>query len=320
MVGAVLVHEHRIIGEGYHEQYGKAHAEVNCINNVKEQDKHLIADSTIYVSLEPCAHHGKTAPCADLLIANDIKCVVTGSRDPNPLVAGRGIAKLRDAGIEVTEHILQKECDFLNRRFITFHTHQRPYIILKWAQSSDGFFAPDDDRQLWLTNEYSKKLVHRWRTEEDAILIGTKTALIDNPQLTVRLWEGRNPVRILIDMDLKVPTDNRIFDDEALTMVYNASKEGLEYGTVYIKVNRDDSIPLQIATDLYHRKIQSVIIEGGAYTLNQFIASMLWDEARIFTSPTILSSGIPAPHVDGEVCEEQQLADDKLVIKLHSRL
>ena len=320
MVGAVLVYDSRIISEGYHEQYGKAHAEVNCINNVKEQDKHLISESTLYVSLEPCAHHGKTPPCADLIIANNIKRVVVGSHDPNPLVAGKGIMKLRDAGVEVVEHILQRECDFLNRRFMTYHTDQRPYIILKWAQSADGFFAPDDDRQLWLSNEYSRKLSHRWRTEEDAILVGTKTALIDDPQLTARLWEGRNPVRILVDLDLKVPAVSKIFDDEALTMIYNASKEGLEYGTVYIKVTNDTSLPQQIAKDLHQRHIQSVIIEGGAYTLNQFIAAGLWDEARIFTSPTILTSGIKAPKMEGTLISEEKILDDTLIIKLNDGL
>ena len=317
MVGAVLVHEGRIIGEGYHEQYGYAHAEVNCINGVKEQDKHLISDSTIYVSLEPCAHHGKTPPCADLIIERGIQRVVTGSGDPNPLVAGKGIKKLRDAGVEVTEHIMERECDFLNRRFMTYHTRQRPYIILKWAQSADGFFAPDDSRQVWLTNEYSKKLVHKWRTEEDAILVGTRTALIDDPQLTARLWEGRNPLRILIDMALHVPAESRIFDDEAMTLVYNASKEKLEFGTVYVKVDPDKPLPQQIAADLYHRKIQSVIIEGGAYTLNSFIDAGLWDEARVLTAPTLLSAGIAAPRIDGTVIDTQTIVDDSLTITLN---
>jgi diaminohydroxyphosphoribosylaminopyrimidine deaminase/5-amino-6-(5-phosphoribosylamino)uracil reductase len=312
MVGAVLVHDGIIIGEGYHEQYGKAHAEVNCINNVKEQDKHHIAGSTLYVSLEPCAHHGKTPPCADLIIVNNIERVVVGSHDPNTLVAGKGV--------EVIEHVLQRECDFLNRRFIAYHTHQRPYIILKWAQSDDGFFAPDDDRQLWLSNEYSRKLSHRWRTEEDAILVGTKTALIDDPQLTARLWDGRNPVRILIDLDLKVPPESKIFDDEALTMVYNSVKEGLEYGTVYIKVTNDKTLPQQIASDLYRRHIQSVIIEGGAYTLTQFIVEGLWDEARIFTSPTMLVSGIKAPQIEGTQHSEEKILDDTLTITLRSGL
>lgn len=319
MVGAVLVHEGRIIGEGYHEQFGQAHAEVNCIKSVKEEDKLFIADSIMYVSLEPCAHHGKTPPCADLLIVNNIKHVVVGSGDPNPLVAGRGIAKLRDAGIEVTEHVLQKECDFLNRRFMMAHTQHRPYIILKWAQSADGFFAPDEARQRWLTNEYSKKLVHRWRTEEDAILVGTRTALIDDPQLTARLWDGHNPLRILLDLDLKVPAESRIFDEEAMTLVYNSIKEGLESGTVYVKVNREENIPQQIAADLHHRKIQSVIIEGGAYTLNRFIAIGLWDEARVFTSPAMMSSGLRAPYVDGLIMGEQKIFDDALCIKTNNR-
>ena len=319
MVGAVLVHDGRIIGEGYHEQYGYAHAEVNCINSVKEQDKHLISDSTIYVSLEPCAHHGKTPPCADLIIERGIQRVVTGSGDPNPLVAGKGIKKLRDAGVEVTEHIMERECDFLNRRFMTYHTRQRPYIILKWAQSADGFFAPDDSRQVWLTNEYSKKLVHKWRTEEDAILVGTRTALIDDPQLTARLWEGRNPLRILIDMALHVPAESRIFDDEAMTLVYNASKEKLQFGTVYVKVDPDKPLPQQIAADLYHRKIQSVIIEGGAYTLNSFIDAGLWDEARVLTAPTLLSAGIAAPRIDGTVIDTQTIVADSLTITLNPR-
>ena len=317
MVGAVLVHHDRIIGEGYHEQYGRAHAEVNCINNVKEQDKPLIKESTLYVSLEPCAHHGKTPPCTDLITASDIRDVVIGSSDPNPLVAGRGISKLRDAGIKVTEHILEQECDFLNRRFITFHTHHRPYIILKWAQSADGFFAPEGHQQHWLSNDYSRKLVHRWRTEEDAILVGTNTALIDDPQLTARLWEGRNPVRILIDMDLRVHAGSRIFDDEAMTIVYNELKEGLENGTIYVRVTREGLLH-QITSDLYDRRIQSIIIEGGAYTLSQFIATGLWDEARIFTSPTLLHTGIPAPDIAGIVSDSQNLSRDTLVIK-HNR-
>jgi diaminohydroxyphosphoribosylaminopyrimidine deaminase/5-amino-6-(5-phosphoribosylamino)uracil reductase len=320
MVGTVLVHEGRILAEGYHEHYGTAHAEANCLNNVKEADKELIKDATIYVNLEPCAHHGKTPPCADLIIAHGVRRVVTGSDDPNPLVAGRGIQKLRDAGIEVIEHIMKKECDFLNRRFMTFYTKQRPYIILKWAQSRDGFFAPDGNKQFWLTNEESKQLVHRWRTEEDAILVGTNTVLIDNPQLTARHWDGRNPVRILIDRDLKVPADSQIFDDEAMTIVYNAIKEGLEYGIIYVKLGFYGSLPHHIASDLYDRKIQSVIIEGGANTLSHFISAGLWDEARIFTSPAILGSGIIAPPLEGTIYYHQDVLDDSLTVKLNSGL
>ena len=318
MVGAVLVHEDRILAEGYHEQYGKAHAEVNCLHNVNEEDKHLIKESTLYVSLEPCSHQGKTPPCTDLIIAHQIPRVVTGSGDPNPLVAGQGIKKLRDAGIDVTEHILQKECDFLNRRFLTFHIHQRPYIILKWAQSADGFFAPEGNKQHWLTNDQSKTLVHKWRTEEDAILIGTNTVLIDNPQLTARHWDGRNPVRILIDRELKAPRDSNIFDDEAMTIVYNEVKEGMEYGTIYVRLGFYGSLPQHIASDLYSRHIQSVIIEGGANTLMHFIDAGLWDEARIFTAPTMLGSGIKAPHAEGMIQDELRLAEDSMIIKFNS--
>ena len=317
VVGAVLVYNGRIIGEGYHERYGGPHAEVHCINSVKEEDQHLVKEATMYVSLEPCAHHGKTPPCADLIIDCGIRKVATGSSDPNPLVAGRGITKLRDAGIDVTEHVLRRECDHINRRFVTFHTAHRPYIILKWAQSADGYFAPEAGKQQWLTNEYSRKLVHKWRTEEDAILVGTRTALIDDPQLTARLWPGRSPVRILIDMNLKVPTASKIYDDDAMTIVYNRIKEGLELGTVYVKLN-DGEVPAQIASDLYHRKILSVIIEGGAHTLEQFIAAGLWDEARIFTSSVLLSAGIRAPQAKGEAAEMQQIADDTLIIKMNN--
>ena len=318
MVGAVLLHEGRILAEGYHEQYGKAHAEVNCLKNVKAEDLELIKDATLYVSLEPCAHHGKTPPCADLIIEKGVRKVVVGSIDPNPLVAGRGISKLRDAGIDVTEHVLQKECDFLNRRFITFHTKHRPYIILKWAQSADGFFAPEGKKQHWLTNEKSKTLTHKWRTEEDAILVGTNTVLIDNPQLTARHWDGRNPVRIMIDRELKVPSSSNIFDDEAMTIVYNEIQEGLQYGTIYVKTGFYGSLPQHIAEDLYTRDIQSLIIEGGANTLTHFIEAGLWDEARIFTAPSQLGSGIKAPQVEGLTHEMLNLEDDSLIIKLNN--
>jgi diaminohydroxyphosphoribosylaminopyrimidine deaminase/5-amino-6-(5-phosphoribosylamino)uracil reductase len=215
---------------------------------------------------------------------------------------------------------MQTACDFLNRRFMTFHTKHRPYIILKWAQSADGFFAPEDGRQFWLTNEYSKTQVHKWRAEEDAILVGTRTALIDDPQLTARMWQGRNPTRLLIDLDLKAPESSRIFDEEAMTLVYNAKKEGLDAGNAYVKINREENVPQQIMADLYHRKVLSVIIEGGAYTINQFIATGLWDEARIFTSPAVMTSGIPAPDVHGVIHEEQDIAGDSLIIKLNSSL
>jgi diaminohydroxyphosphoribosylaminopyrimidine deaminase/5-amino-6-(5-phosphoribosylamino)uracil reductase len=320
MVGAVLVHKGRIIGEGYHEQYGHAHAEVNCLKSVAVEDQDLISESTLYVSLEPCSHHGKTPPCADLIISHGIRKVVTGSHDPNPLVSGRGISKMQAAGIEVTEDAMREECDFFNRRFITYHVRKRPFIILKWAQSQDGFIAPADGTQRWLTDEYSRELVHKWRTEEDAILIGTRTALIDDPQLTSRLWKGKNPIRILIDRHLKVPEESRIFDEEAMTIVYNLCKEGLEEGTVFVSLKPGEDIVKQIVHDLHSRSIQSVIIEGGGYTLEQFIKAGLWDEARIFTAPVLISAGIAAPHITGKIMKEEKTVNDILTIKMNSGL
>jgi diaminohydroxyphosphoribosylaminopyrimidine deaminase/5-amino-6-(5-phosphoribosylamino)uracil reductase len=317
MVGAVLVHEGRIIGEGYHEQYGHAHAEVNCLKSVQSEDQELIADSTLFVSLEPCSHYGKTPPCSELIIASDIKRVVTGSHDPNPLVSGRGIAKMREAGIEVIENVMREECDFLNRRFITFHQKKRPYVILKWAHSQNGFMAGDENTQVWFSDEYSQKLSHKWRTEEDAILVGSRTARIDDPQLTSRLWEGKNPVRLLIDRALKVPEDSKIFDEEAMTIVYNLCKEGLEEGTIFISLKPGESIVSQILSDLYKRSIQSVIIEGGAYTLNEFIKAGLWDEARIIATPVVIPTGIKAPEIGGKILSEGKLVNDTLMIKIN---
>ncbi|MBS1594943.1 MAG: bifunctional diaminohydroxyphosphoribosylaminopyrimidine deaminase/5-amino-6-(5-phosphoribosylamino)uracil reductase RibD [Bacteroidetes bacterium] len=320
MVGAVLVHEDRIIGEGYHEHYGQAHAEVNCLRGVKPEDRHLISDSTLYVSLEPCSHHGKTPPCADLIINNKIKKVVTGSHDPNPLVSGRGIARMRAAGIEVTENVLREECDDLNRRFITFHTKHRPYVILKWAQSAEGNMASGEDKQAWLSDEYSKKLSHKWRTEEDAILVGARTAIIDDPQLTARLWERRNPVRVLIDRHLRVPETARILDENAMTIIYNICKEGLDNGNVYMGLRPNESIVEQILRDLHKRLIASVIVEGGAYTLNEFIKAGTWDEARIIQTPVSLPGGIAAPHINGKLMKEGKLDNDTLLIKMNDRL
>ncbi len=320
MVGAVLVHDGRIIGEGYHERYGQPHAEVNCIKSVKPQDHHLISDTTIYVSLEPCSHHGKTPPCADLIIQNRIKKVVTGSHDPNPLVSGRGIARMREAGIEVIENVLQAECDFLNRRFITFHTLHRPYVVLKWAQSAEGYMAGTGDTQVWFSDEYSQKLSHKWRTEEDAILVGARTAIVDDPQLTSRLWPGRNPVRILVDPQLRVPETSRIFGEEAMTIIYNEINEGLEGGNIYIRLRSGENVAAQILADLYSRTIMSVIIEGGAYTLHEFIKAGLWDEARIIMTPVSIPAGIPAPAIDGRIMKEEQLVNDTLIIKMNERL
>jgi diaminohydroxyphosphoribosylaminopyrimidine deaminase/5-amino-6-(5-phosphoribosylamino)uracil reductase len=314
MVGAVLVYAGRIIGEGYHMQYGGPHAEVNCIQSVKPEDEPLIAQSTIYVSLEPCSHHGKTPPCSDLIIERGIKRVVTGSHDPNPLVSGKGIARMRAAGIEVTEGLLAADCDELNRRFMTYHTAKRPYVILKWAQTIDGFIAPEGDEQVWLTNDYSKKLVHKWRTEEQAILVGTRTALIDDPALTARLWQGRNPLRLLIDLDLRVPTTNQLFNTDADTVVYNLHREEVSGNIHYRKITQRSSLLPEIMADLYQRHILSLIVEGGAQTLQGFIDAGLYDEARIFTAPVRLDAGIKAPTINASLLNEDRLIDDLLQI------
>ena len=239
MVGAVLVFNDRVIGEGYHQKYGEAHAEVNCIDSVAEADKKLISSSTLYVSLEPCAHFGKTPPCADLIIQHKIPRVIIGCRDPFKEVDGKGIEKLKAAGVHIETGILEDDCRELNKRFFSFHTKQRPYVILKWAQTADGFIAatnhPPGERtlkesaekkeRLHISNEYSNRLVHKWRSEEAAILIGTNTALLDDPELTTRLWPGRSPVRLILDMDLRLPAHLKIFDRSVRTIVFNSIKE-----------------------------------------------------------------------------------------------
>ena len=315
-VGAVLVHQDRIIAEGYHHCYGEAHAEVDCIKNLKPEDIKVLPHATLYVNLEPCSHHGKTPPCADLIIEKKIGTVVIGSSDPNPIVAGKGIAKLKAAGIKVIEHVLEQECDFLNRRFMTYHQKKRPYIILKWAQSADGFIAPIDKTQIWLTNENSQKRVHQWRTQEQAILVGTNTALIDNPKLTARLWQGNNPTRLLIDLNLKVPATNHIYNEEAKTIVYNLTKEKTHQNVIYKKINTASTLLVEIMADLYTRAIQSVIIEGGAYTLELFIHGGLYDEARIFTTPKTIINGIKAPTIIGTLISEEKINEDLLKIYL----
>jgi len=314
LVGAVLVKDGKIIGEGYHQQYGKAHAEVNCINSVKAQDQHLIADATLYVNLEPCSHFGKTPPCADLLIQQKVKQVVIGSLDPNPLVAGKGLEKLKQAGTLVNAGVLDEECNFLNRRFFTFHTKQRPYVILKFAQSEDGFMALLEQKKYWLTNEESVQLVHKWRSEEPAIMVGTSTVLADDPQLTVRAWQGKNPLRIAIDKDLKLPLSKKIFDSAADTIIYNAVETICKDNLHFVKIDFEVSILPQIMKELFERNIQSVIIEGGAFLLQSIIAENLWDEARVFTTTQLFERGLKAPKVSGELLSTTFIQQDRLEI------
>ena len=314
LVCAVLVHNEKIIGEGLHQEFGKAHAEVNCIASVKEADKHLIAESTLYVSLEPCNHFGKTPPCSDLILQNGIKKVVIGSGDPNPIVAGKGIKKLRNAGVEVIENILKKECDDLNKRFFTFHQKNRPYIILKIAQSVDCIMALGEAKQLWLTNDLSKRLSHRWRKEEQAILVGTNTALIDNPSLTARLWTGKNPTRILIDRNNHVPLSQKIFSADTNTIVVNESKEAVKENIAWAKADFSKNLPQQILKMLSEKNIQSLIVEGGPFTIQQFIDANLWDEARVIIAPIRLGKGKASPVFPGTLLDSFSLMQDKVEI------
>jgi len=318
MVGAVIVHDGKIIGEGYHRQYGEAHAEVNAVNQVLSQFAHaaeLLKQATIYVSLEPCAHYGKTPPCADLIIKHRIPKVVIGCCDPFEQVDGRGIEKLKDAGIEVEVGVLEEECKWLNRRFFTRVQKHRPYIILKWAQTEDGFFAPDNNQQLWITGPESRKLVHQWRGEEDAVLVGKNTVAIDNPRLNVRYGAGRSPKRVVIDRRLELDNGLNVFDQSGETLIFNSVKTTIEGKNKYIALEDFDRfVPQYILYQLYLQDIQSVIIEGGAYTLNTFIEAGLWDEARIFAGSISLTSGIKAPEIKGIIAGEVLSGTDSLQI------
>lgn len=296
MVGSVLVYNGRIIGEGYHQHYGQAHAEVNCIASVRPADRHLIPDSTIYVSLEPCAHFGKTPPCADLIISKNIQKVVVGCRDPFKEVDGKGIEKLRQVGIEVTVGVLEKECQDLNKRFFTFHIKKRPYVILKWAQSADHFIATDKEQRTFISNEYSNRLVHKWRSEEASILVGTNTALLDNPSLTTRLWQGANPVRLVIDKNLTLPASSQLLDGSVKTIVFNYLQQEEKPNLVFQRLSKSEPLLPQLLQVLYQKNINNVLVEGGTKTLQGFIDEGLWDEARIITNQSLwLNGGVASP-------------------------
>jgi diaminohydroxyphosphoribosylaminopyrimidine deaminase/5-amino-6-(5-phosphoribosylamino)uracil reductase len=316
MVGSVIVHRGKIIGEGWHQKAGEPHAEVNAINSVK--NKSLLTKSTIYVSLEPCSHFGKTPPCSDLIIQHKIPTVIVGTVDPNDKVAGKGIEKLQKAGIKVKVGVLEKECRELNKRFFTFHTKKRPYIILKWAESVDGFLSPlnkKEQKPFWVTNVYSRQLVHKWRTEEQAILVGTKTVLDDNPQLNARDWFGKNPIRIILDRCGKISEDYVVkkgnqktiilTEQEILTKDENCIYENLIFG---------EQLPEKMSNLLYQYQIQSVIIEGGLQTLQSFIDNNLWDEARIFKGNIIVHQGTKAPILKGEIVVKQKSINDEIII------
>ena len=318
MVGSVIVCDDQIIGEGYHMAYGQAHAEVNAVKNVFENNinaKELLKRSTIYVNLEPCSHFGKTPPCADLIISNEIPRVVIGCRDPFDQINGKGIEKLNNAGIEVIEDILTDKCLDLNKRFFTRIQKQRPYIILKWAQTSNGYFAPLDGSKKWISSKEAKQMVHRWRSEEDAVLVGKNTALADNPELNVREWSGRNPVRIVIDRRLELPNNLNIFDQTQDTIIFNNIKTEIDGKIKYLELEDfDNLLPQLIAYQLYLMDIQSIIVEGGSKTLNLFIESGLWDEARVFFSPQSWEDGILAPEIKGNPGEVQKIGPDVLKV------
>ena len=297
MVGAVIVCDGRIIGEGYHIRCGEAHAEVNTIRSVK--DESLLQRSTIYVSLEPCSHYGKTPPCADLIIEKQIPRIVIGCQDPFSKVAGRGIQKLRDAGREVIVGVLEKECRHLIRCFITFNTLHRPFITLKWAESADHFIDIErtNGKPMILSSPLSSMLVHKKRAEADAIMVGRRTALLDNPSLTVRNWYGHNPTRIVLDRSLSLPNDLQIFDGDIPTLIFTEKKRSEEKNITYITIDFSHNPLIQIMEELYQRKIQSLLVEGGSQLLQSFIDNGLWDEAFIEKCPSRLYSGVKAPEI-----------------------
>ncbi|MCW2120748.1 bifunctional diaminohydroxyphosphoribosylaminopyrimidine deaminase/5-amino-6-(5-phosphoribosylamino)uracil reductase RibD [Flavobacterium sp. 7A] len=315
MVGSVIVHNNTIIGEGWHKKAGEGHAEVNAVNSVK--DKSLLSQSTIYVSLEPCSHFGKTPPCCDLIIASKIPNVIIGTVDPNNQVSGAGIKRLIEAGTHVTVGVLEAECNALNKRFFIFHRKKRPYIILKWAQTADGFIAPlerDEQKPVWITSGPARQLVHKWRSEEQAILVGTQTAIDDNPKLNVRDWTGNNPVRIVLDRKNRIPQNYNLFDNNVKTIIIceSTSNQSTE-NCIFESIDFKKEITNQIIEILYQHQIQSVIIEGGRHTLQSFIDNKLWDEAFVFEGSINFKKGIRAPVLTNHsLFDHKKIGQDEL--------
>ena len=316
LVGSVIVHEGKIIGEGWHKKAGEPHAEVNAVKSVK--DKSLLKEATIYVSLEPCSHFGKTPPCCNLIIANEIPNVVVGSVDPFAKVAGSGIKKLVENGKNVTVGILEAECNELNKRFFTFHQKQRPFIILKWAETTDGFIAPiskEEKAPVWITNQYSRQLVHKWRTEEQAILVGTNTVLYDNPKLDARDFSGNNPIRIALDKSGKISDKFHLKNKSQKTIFITESKNFISTeNCIYENTIFDTDLTSSICSILHKQEIQSVIIEGGSKTLQSFINANLWDEARVFIGQTTFQNGTIAPIISGNPVASFDIMNDELKI------
>lgn len=315
MVGCVVVHRGKIIGEGYHRQYGEAHAEVNAIRSVKNQD--LLCESTLYVTLEPCSHFGKTPPCADLIVEMKIPRVVIGSGDPNEKVSGRGIAKLQSAGCEVIIGMLEAECNRMNRRFNTFHQKRRPYIILKWAQTEDGFIdrsrgEADYGQPTWITNDLSRIAVHKMRSDEAAILVGTHTALKDNPSLTVREWSGNHPLRLVLDRRGILPPDCALLDRSTETIVFTEQERESQPNLTYVRIHFGEGMLAEINDLLVRRGIQSLLVEGGKSLLESYMHEGLWDEARVYVGNKRFGSGVRAPQTAWTLDREEAL-DDSLV-------
>jgi diaminohydroxyphosphoribosylaminopyrimidine deaminase/5-amino-6-(5-phosphoribosylamino)uracil reductase len=308
MVGCVIVHNDSIIGEGWHEQFGGPHAEVNALKTL--QDKSLLKESTVYVTLEPCSHYGKTPPCANALIEHNVKQVVVGITDPNPLVSGNGIKLLRNAGIDVITDVLSKECAELNKRFITYITQKRPYVTLKWAESADGFIAPDIEKlspvefekQKQISGPTVQKITHFWRTQEDAFMVGTTTAEVDNPRLNARAWIGRNPARVVLDLNNRLPKTLRVFDGTQPTFVFvwDEHKTESTLNVIYLQLDKNKNLVSQILEALYQHNIQSLVVEGGSKLLQTFIDQNSWDEAIVIKAQHNLLCGLKAPKLKGK--------------------
>jgi diaminohydroxyphosphoribosylaminopyrimidine deaminase/5-amino-6-(5-phosphoribosylamino)uracil reductase len=319
MVGCVIVKNGLVIGEGYHSEYGGKHAEIKAIESVLDQKE--IENSTVYISLEPCVHHGKTPPCVNELINRKIKIAVIGSRDSNPIVGGKGIESLKRAGIEVHENVLSEACRTLNKRFFTFHEKRRPYVILKWAQTSDGYL--DKNREIgekginWISSPESKVLVHKWRSEEQSILVGRNTIMNDNPSLTVREISGKNPTRIVIDSQLQLSKDVNIFSKDAPTLVFNRLKNDQTDGVEWIKISETST--KHILDELFKRNIQSVLVEGGSRTLQYFIIDNVWDEARVIVGDVKFGDGVKAPVMNKVPSRAHQFSAHDTIYYYHRR-
>ncbi len=315
MVGAVIVLDDEIIGEGYHQFFGGPHAEVNAVNNVPTELFNLLNQATIYVSLEPCAHTGKTPPCVDLILKHKFKRVVIGCKDPNPLVSGKSIELMKNSCIEVSVGILEKECIKLNKRFFTYQIKKRPYVILKWAQTKDGYIDVNRDEENerkinWISHSDTQSIVHHWRSKEQAILVGWKTIEHDNPSLTVREVKGLNPLRIIIDSNLNMPKDSKVFTDGDKTVIINKIKNEESGNVSFVKLNQITT--RTILTYLYELEISSVFVEGGSGTLQHFLLDGLWDEARIIQSQNKFEDGVKAPKINGIPSKTYTFAEDQL--------